>query len=222
MRRSVPLLGLLALVWLTATSGVFGGCTGLFRPATAERPPNGGIVVQNYSTEEAVLTTISAALAAKIYGQTAYIGAFAESTGVATRGFHAFHDPGSVQAWRQVTHREPPADWTQALELNFYADLVGLRATDAYSMQFEPDPTLLDEPGQDETTLHRHYTLISNAEDGSRVDTLAIGYADILLYRASAGRWAIFRWQDKIDPTQGVNPVNPDHLSMGARRLNTQ
>jgi len=48
-----------------------------------------------------------------------------------------------------------------------------------------------------------------------------VGFAD-LDFISHAGDWKITRWQDRVDPTRGANPRNPDEVTYGYRRLERQ
>ncbi len=199
------------------------GCH-LFRPAEPP-PPSGDSVVQDYSTPGRLLNTIADAIADKgPAGQTAYANAFAESTGTTTRAFYAFHFPAVVDNWRAVSQREPPNPWDLALERNFYSYLVGVYETYDYTFVWDRDGSSPNDEIDDAAgtaLLHRFYTLVASSESTSEQKVIAVGYADLYLYRTS-GQWAIYRWEDRIDPSVGVTPSDPDELSLGARRLDSQ
>ena len=66
----------------------------------------------------------------------------------------------------------------------------------------------------------RQYMLRAVPDGPGVVDTIAIGYADLtFLHSRSVDKWVIARWQDRVDPTVGANPVNQNMLSFSARRL---
>ncbi len=213
-------LGCVALASLTAS------CTNPFRPADPP-PPSGNAVVENFATPAAVLETIADAIRNKgPSGQTAYANAFAESTAtrLTSRAFYAFHFPAVVANWRTISQREPPSPWDLTLERNFYNYLVGVYETFDYTFVWERDSGSPNDEIDDASgtaLLHRKYTLVASSESTLEVKVIAIGFVDLFLYKDS-GRWAIYRWQDRIDPQVGVTPVDPDELSMGARRLNSQ
>jgi len=215
------MLALLAAATLTL---VVSGCVNPFRP-TDPPPPSGDGVTENFATPAALLNTIADAVANKgPAGQTAYSNAFAESTSTTTRAFYAFHFPAVVDNWRAISQREPPNPWDLTLERNFYNYLVGVYETFDYTFVWERD---LSSPNDDiddaagTALLHRKYTIVAISESTSEQKVIAIGFVDLYLYKTS-GRWAIYRWEDRIDPQIGVPPADPDALSMGARRLDSQ
>lgn len=214
--RRALLLTALAVV-LTA----LGGCRNPFTPADPEPPAAGG-VTEDFSTPNKLLDTIASAIADKGQnGATAYANAFADSSQATDRAFYAFHWPAAVDAWRAVSLRDPPNPWDLTLERAFYQYLVGYRPTASYTLLWNDDPTSesddveITSPGL--AVIHRRYTLFTSVTE-TDITVIAIGYADIYLYKAN-GRWFIYRWQDRVDPDIGVNPVDLEQLSMGARRL---
>ncbi len=207
-----------------ALAGLAASCSNPFRPAEPP-PPSGGAVVENFATPNALLETIADAIANKgPSGQTAYANALAESTGVSTRAFYAFHFPAVVSNWRTISQREPPNPWDLTLERNFYNYLVGVYETFDYTFIWDrdfgsPNDDIDDASGT--ALLHRYYTLVASSESTLETKVIAVGYADLHLYKAE-GRWFLYRWEDRIDPLVGVTPSDPDELSMGARRLDSQ
>jgi hypothetical protein len=77
IRRALPRIALLALAWCTLTSGVFSGCSGLFTPATPERPTTAPII-PNYRSPEFTLRTMAEGIQAKDQGTDAWVGAFVD------------------------------------------------------------------------------------------------------------------------------------------------
>ncbi len=211
----------LALAALALILTALGGCRNPFRPADPEPPAAGG-VTEDFSTPNKLLDTIGAALADKGQnGATAYASAFADSGQATDRAFYAFHWPAAVDAWRAVSLRDPPEPWDLTLERAFYQYLVGYRPTAAYTMLWADDNTSESDDVEVTTpglaVIHRRYTLFTSVTE-TDITVIAIGYADIYLYKDN-GRWFIYRWQDRVDPNIGVNPVDLEQLSMGARRL---
>ena len=45
-------------------------------------------------------------------------------------------------------------------------------------------------------------------------------HADLYMQKVNS-RWFLVRWEDRISPAEGVNPADPDHRSMGWRRLDS-
>ncbi|MEO5988387.1 MAG: hypothetical protein ABIU54_13165 [Candidatus Eisenbacteria bacterium] len=212
----------LALGMLTLALLAVGGCRNPFTPADPEPPAAGG-VTEDFRTPAKLLDTITAALADKGQsGASAYINAFADSTQASEKAFYAFHWPAAIDAWRAVSLRDPPQPWDLTLERAFYQYLVGYRPTASYTLTWNDDPTSesdeIDLPSAPNlAVIHRRYTLYTSTSE-TDIAVIAIGYADLYLYKAN-GRWFIYRWQDRIDPDIGVNPTDPEQLSMGARRL---
>lgn len=211
----------LTLSALTLALMATSGCSNPFTPASPEPPAPGG-VTEDFSTPAKLLDTITGAIADKGQGgASAYANAFADSTQGSERAFYAFHWPAAVDAWRAVSLRDPPEPWDLTLERAFYQYLVGYRPTASYTMTWNDDPTSesddieITAPGL--AVIHRRYILFTSTSD-TDIAVIAIGYADLYLYKAN-GRWFIYRWQDRIDPDIGVNPADPEQLSMGARRL---
>lgn len=217
--RRRPLLGIAVALGLVVVS-----CTNPFRPAEPP-PPSGAAVVENFVTPAALLETLASAIANKgPSGQAAYANAFAESTSLTTRAFYAFHFPAVVDNWRAISQREPPNPWDLTLERNFYSYLVSVYETYDYTFVWERDATSPSDDIDDAAgtaLLHRYYRLFATSESTVETKVIAVGYADLYLYN-SGGRWYLYRWQDRIDPQVGVTPSDPDELSMGARRLDSQ
>ena len=154
-------------------------------------------------------------------GLSAYVGAFADSL---TDGvpFHATFDP-EVARRRELANGRVPT-WTLDLEKNFYGYFVGLRS-DGYYMRW----THNDPGGDDEINLitgnailHEKYEVFIVTTENATLGRIAVGLADLTLKQVSTNRWAIVRWDDRVDPAIGVNPADPDQLSFSARRLETQ
>jgi hypothetical protein len=200
-----------------------GGCD-LFRPEVPP-PPSGNAVVEDFASPTRLLSTLADAVANKgPSGQTAYANAFAESTAATTRAFYAFHWPAVVDNWRQLSQREPPNPWDLTLERNFYSYLVGVYETFDYTLVWDRDPGSPNDEIDDAAgtaLLHRQYQLVASSTTTAEQKRIAVGFADLYLYR-DTGRWFLYRWEDRIDPAIGVTPDDPDELSMGARRLDSQ
>ncbi len=202
---------------LIAVLAVTSGCN-FFRPAQPE-PFAEAPFLPDYRDPDATLQTIADALSdkARTIGVTAYAGAFAESTSAQTPAYHHFFWPDDVFHWRQASGRPAP-EWNFLLEQNFYIKFVNLRG-DAYRLQWAVDDLNPDDVRDDQASVHRHYLVTTETEDGAISDTLAVGYADLTVIR-SADSWRITRWDDRIDPNG--NPNNPEAVTLGRRRLGTQ
>jgi hypothetical protein len=210
-RRSLPAVGLMIAVGLPLS-----GCIGLFEPAVPQPPETSGNVniVRDYRDPISTLGTMAAGIAAKGLGngKAAYVGAFADST-VDGVPFYATFDPAVAARYPTVP------TWNLGLESNFYSDFVGLRS-DGYTMRW----TEASAPGDEidllngEAEIYRRYEVFTVAEDGSTLGRIAVGIAH-LFYKRFGSRWAIVRWEDQVDPNVGVEPADPDELSLSARRL---
>jgi hypothetical protein len=199
------------------------GCGDYFRPAVPE-PPTGDPVVLDYSEAEATLGTLSQGLADKATtnGEFAYIGAFADSTNPDTPGFHQIFDPDVVVLWEQAFGRTAPSDWGVPLERNFYAYLIALQG-DPFTIEWQPIENRPDpQPGADEVVLNRSYKIEAVSQDGSARSIIAVGLATLTFRPNATGDWVIVRWVDEVDPAYGLVPANPDQITLGARRLESQ
>lgn len=205
MRFALPIAAL-ALV-------VLSGCVNPFKPADPERPTGGVSVLENFIEPESVLVTMERAVAAQSDGSTAYENALAP-------GFLATHAPEVVDQAR-TAGVDVPAEWNLTRERNnLFQYLVGLR-TDQYELTFFRDNSLpADELASGQVLLHRKYTVFTRRVDGTIQDTLALGIAELTL-QLDNSRWAVSLWKDTYLPEIGVNPVDTDLQSMGARRLNS-
>ncbi len=198
------------------------GCTNPFAPAKPQ-PPNGGGVIEDFSTPDRLLQTIEDAIKDKgPSGATAYADAMGDSTGPGTRAFYAFHDSRVVDAWRIGAQRDPPSPWDLRLERIFYNYLIGVFPTFEYTFQWASDPNSpLDDRQPESAVLHRYYVLQASGADGAIQKIIAIGYADLYLQKRDS-RWFLYRWQDRLDENIGVNPTDTDNRTMGWRRLDSQ
>lgn len=213
-------LALLALVWCTLTGGVFSGCRGLFTPAVPE-PPSDPPIVPNFRSPEATLNTMRQGLAAKARGASAWLGAFADSTGPGDGpAFHQFFDPADLAFFQGACQCQAPSDWRVNQEQDFFVAFLDVRPADDYQVEFtvvdaNPDPP----PTDTQAILHRRYRVLAVSPDGSGAIVIATGYADLTFTKLTADDWLITRWDDHVDPEVGVNPSDPYLLSLGRRRL---
>ena len=101
----------------------------------------------------------------------------------------------------------------------FFSELMGVLESFEYQFAWGTDTgSERDEIGAETALLHRYYQLTATSPDGLLFEDIAIGYADLTM-RKYNGRWWLVRWDDRIDPTIGVNPSNTYNRTMGARRL---
>jgi hypothetical protein len=209
----------LTAVLLAATTG----CVNPFQPAKPENPTSAP-VVPNFSTPDGLLNTIRLAIQNKgASGRNAYYDALGDSTAGATPSFYAVHDPAVVDAWRIIAQRDPPEPWWTWNEKRFYDYLISVLQQFTYTFQWSPDNTqpidrIDDVAGT--ATLHRYYVLQATSADEKIQTIIAIGYADLTLQRVG-GRWYLIRWEDRVDPNIGVNPIDTRNRTMGWRRLDS-
>lgn len=215
MKLRPGLLAVLALAWLTST-GAVGACN-LFRPAVPEAGGVGRIVPTNYRDPDATLATLALAIEDKGRGngQSVYLGGLADST-TDGRAFHAFFDPAVLSRFQPG---QIPPDWNLTYERNFYSNFARFR-TGEYGVHWFPDDPNPDQFEFDTATLHRKYEIYERIDGGDSL-LIAIGFAD-LYFISHSGDWVIARWQDRVDPTRGANPRNPDEVAYGFRRLERQ
>jgi hypothetical protein len=215
----VPRLALLALVWGALTGHVFSGCKGLFSPAVPE-PPSGPPIVLDYRSPEATLRTMAAGIQAKGPGASAWFGAFADSTRPDDgTGYHQFFDQADKSAFESSCGCEAPTDWRLSQEQTFFLEFLNVRPSDDYLAVFDSVETNPDPPaGDTEALLFRRYRVLATSTDGNTTTIIAIGFAD-LIFTKKASSWLITRWVDHVDPDVGVNPTDPEQLTLGRRRL---
>lgn len=213
------LVRVVAAVLLVATAG----CVNPFEPAKPEKPTSAP-VVPNFSTPDGVLATIRLAIENKgASGRNAFYDALGDSTTGATPSFYAVHDPSVVDAWRIIAQRDPPDPWWTWNEKRFYDYLISVLAQFTYAFQWAPDNSQPIDKIDDvagTAILHRYYVLQATSTDGKLQTIIAIGYADLYLQRLG-GRWYLIRWEDRVDPAIGVNPIDPKNRTMGWRRLDS-
>jgi len=207
---------------------LLGSVTGcyLFQPRNPQPPTQGGVPV-DYSSTEASLTTMKLAIEAKGASNslTAYHDAFADSVVSGDRqSFLAFFDPTVVAVWQSATSGTPPSIWTLKQEGQVLSYVTGLSGNDyVFSWLTDVDHPHDETPDPNTQVLHRQYVLEAQApvQGGVKVDTLAIGYADLTFILGANAKWVISRWQDRVDPAVGPNPPQGDKLSFTRMRLNT-
>jgi hypothetical protein len=219
-RRRVPSLIFLAATWLVSTGALFGGCDGLFRPAVPEAPSSVEPVRTNFSEPDSTLATLARGLESKGQnnGSQVYLEALADDP-AAGSVFRAYFDLTDSLLFAQSGGTVP--SWGKSNESFFFSQIVqDVRPTDTFRMTWEPD---LENPRDDftdtEATIHRRYVLHADAEGGSSI-IIAVGYADLLFYRSTEGKWLIVRWSDRRDPAADPDDVN--QITLGARRLELQ
>jgi hypothetical protein len=209
-RAAGPLAAVLALA--------LAGCANPFEPATPEPPDPSGIR-EDFSTPAKLLATLIAAIENKgPAGRLAWTDAMADSTGPDTRAFYAFHDPRVLSAWRLSSPVAPPEPWDLELEKRFYDRFIALYDGE-YVMAFDDDdysPNDVIDEAAGTALLHRKYYIAATVASSATV--IAIGYVDLYMVKYD-GRWFVIRWEDRLDPLIGVDPVEPDNVTLGWRRL---
>jgi len=193
------------------------GCD-LFKPATPETGGGGASLIANYSTPDSCLRYIEVGIERKdAVGQTAYLGALADSGKGDGVGFHAFFDP---VVWNAYTGFKP-ADWNLDYETQFLPLFIQKYA-DPYQVTWLPDVYHPhdDEIDADHMILHRRYEVRALRQVTGDTLLIAVGYADLYFTRITTSRWAMVRWEDRVDPNVGAEPANPVQRCFGYRRLN--
>jgi hypothetical protein len=75
-------------------------------------------------------------------------------------------------------------------------------------------------PGGDRMILHRRYEVYALQQSPADTLLITVGFADLYFAKISPSRWALYRWEDRVDPRVGAQPANEDHRTFGYRRLN--
>lgn len=213
--RSVTSL-VLPLLVLGAALAMLGGCR-LFEPEVAEPPGTGSSILTNFSEPESTLATVSRAFAARVSGADTYLDCLANTDEL---GFSAVFDPAVLATFTG----QPPSGWDISYERAFYDhfdDKFSGRDSLAWR-EIDDDPDPDPDPNQpDRRVLNRKYEAweIKRSTDGTVTHRrMAVGYATLTFARA-AGRWVILVWNDRVDPTVGVNPLEDDDRTFSWRRL---
>jgi hypothetical protein len=197
---------------------VLGGGCDLFKPATPEVAGGGPTLLASYATPESCLRYMQVGIERKDdVGKGAYLGALADST-TALLGFHAFFDPAVWNAYDGIR----PADWNLDYEAQFLSLYFSLRPN-PYEMKWLPDevhPYDYLSPEGDRMILHRRYEVRALQPSPADPLLITVGYADLYFARISASRWALYRWEDRVDPDIGAQPTVDDYRTFGYRRLN--
>jgi len=202
-------LGLLAVL--------VAGCE-LFKPASPEVGGGGSTLLPSYATPESCLRYMQIGIESKDnVGQSAYLGALADSTKDGL-GFHAFFDPAVLSDYGGIR----PTDWNLDYEAQFLPLYFSVKLN-PYEMKWLPDevyPYDYLSPEGDRMILHRRYEVRALQQPPADTLLITVGYADLYFTRISASRWALYRWQDRVDPVVGARPAVDDQRTFGYRRLN--
>jgi hypothetical protein len=205
--RAALALGLLAVL--------VAGCD-LFKPATPEVGGGGATLLPSYAHPESCLRYMQIGIERKDnLGQDAYLGALADSTtdGV---GFHAFFDAADLKNYPGT----PPTDWDLRHEAQFLSVFIRSYG-DPYEMNWLED---VDYPHDvydgDNAILRRRYKVWALRKSTADTLLIGVGYTELYFTRISASRWALVRWQDRVDPAVGSPPAIDDQQTFGSRRLN--
>lgn len=215
--RAGLMLGLLAVL--------VAGCD-LFKPASPEVGSRGPTLLPSYATPESCLFYMQVGFERKdALGQDAYLGALADTTKDGA-GFHAFFDDAVWNAYKANYQNETADFWGLAREATFLSSFFGHWLC-PYDMKWLPDevyPHDYVSPEGDRVILHRRYEIRALQRPPADTLLIAVGYADMYFTRVSAARWAMTRWQDRVDPAVGVQPVleKIEQQSLGSRRLNAR
>lgn len=207
-------LGLLALL--------VAGCD-LFMPAHPEVVVGGPALIPSYTTPEECLYYMRVGIERKdAVGQDAYLGALADTIkdGV---GFHAFFDPAVWNAYRAAYPDESPDFWGLSRESQFLPPFFST-FLNPYQMKWLPDEVYPHDvtPDADHMILRRRYEIRAIQDPPADTLLIAVGYADMYFARISPARWAMTRWQDRVDPDVGVQPDKSEQQTLGSRRLNAR
>jgi serine protease inhibitor ecotin len=205
--RAALALGLLAVL--------VAGCD-LFKPASPEVGGTGTTLLPSYATPESCLRYMQIGIERKDNaGQDAYLGALADTT-TDGWGFHAFFDPVVLKNYSGIL----PADWDLRHEAQFLSVFIRSYG-DPYEMRWLED---VDYPHDiyegDNAILRRRYKVWALREKTADTLLIAVGYSELHFTRISASRWALIRWQDRVDPAVGAPPKVDDEQTFGSRRLN--
>jgi len=218
MAALTPRLRRLAVAAFAALALAHAGCANPFAPATPEPPDPSGIT-PDYSSPEKLINTLAEALANKgPAGRLAWADAMADSVGGDPRAFYAYQDPRVLSAWLLSSPVAPPDPWGLEEERRFY-DWFVARYDGEYSMVWADDnDSPRDEIDESAGTalLHRQYYVAATPSTTTLI--IAIGYVDLYMARYD-GRWFVTRWQDRLDPLIGVDPVDQDNRTLGWRRM---
>jgi len=220
-RRAPARLGLLLLVWFAVSGHALSGCQGLFKPAIPE-PPSGPPVQNDYSSPEATLRTMAEGMAAKGQGSDAWLGAFADTAKIEF-GYHQIFDPNVLAGFVQ-SGGDDPGDWQWKEESLFFPEFIsGVHTSDTFEAKFDSLDFPQDPPAEaDLAVLYRSYKIVAKPVDSPDSTIIAIGTADLTFRRTRTSEWLIVRWVDHVDPAVGLNPKDPEQVTLGRRRLDHQ
>jgi hypothetical protein len=214
MKDGLVLVGMLLVAAAIGVSS--NGCSELPKPTAPV--PDRPHFSPSYAHPESCLRYMQLGIERKDnVGLNAYLGALADTT-TDGPGFHAFFDPAVWNAYNGIR----PLDWSLEYEAQFLPLFFSLKLS-PYEMKWLPDevyPYDYLSPEGDHMILHRRYEVRTLQQSPADTLLIAVGYADLYFARISASRWALYRWQDRVDPAVGAQPADPDHRTFSYRRLN--
>lgn len=188
-----------------------GGC-GLFRPAEPEQGTRLVIPIPDYSRPDSCLKYMAVGMGLKQNGQALYLGAMSDD-------FKAYVD---LTVWAALNDETRPQVTDLSTEQQFYSGFVRLKP-DNYVLTWEQDISQPHDDGSLDAPpmiLHRRYTVRAVRTQGDTL-LIGVGYADLTFDKISSSRWAMTKWQDRVDPLYGA--VRADEArTFGYRRLTLQ
>lgn len=186
------------------------GCD-LFKPAEPE-PPDGDVILGNYTTVDSTLDTMARAVRAKgqLDGQNAYLRGLADPALDVGRTFVAEFDAATLSGFQGSV----PNPWGRNEESSFYSNFAGDDGLLAHDMEWGDGDRSDPVPTDSTATVIRSYRVLRLNATNS-ITTLATGYADMDFVRTPRG-WVMVRWVDR------ENSTGPTRSSYGALRLNNQ
>lgn len=211
---------------------VLSAAAGCAHKATAPKPvPDDtaadslGVPLATATSPDSLLATMATAVATPgTAGARAWARAFCDSSGPTTPAYHAFADPGLLDAWVSDGHALPatPMDLTLerrtfgAIRTTAQAGTLTLTWTDDFTM-----PADVIDLGAGTALLHRIYFLEFAPQNGQQHSVLAAGAASLDCLRKD-GLWQVRTWNDRGDPSLMATALVKARLTLSWWRLLTQ